>query len=78
LAGGLVLELYPCADGMTDNTRIGLYVSVLDVVTDRLHKQGIAVSNRQNFGDADFVVVQDPDGRKVELVQKISQLQLAA
>lgn len=77
LDGGLVMELYPSSTSAVDNTRIGLYVPVLDDVITLLHKRGIAVGNRQTFGSSTFVVIQDPDGRKVELVERHS-LQMAA
>ena len=78
LEGGLVLELYPATDGVSDNTRLGLFVPALDDAISRIRQRGITVGNRQSFGDHVFVVAQDPDGRKVEIVQQPGQMQLAA
>ena len=73
LTGGMVLELYPSASGAVDNTRLGLFFPVLDDVSAALRRDGVPLGKRQHFGSHEFVVAEDPDGRKIELVQQPAQ-----
>ncbi|WP_339736311.1 VOC family protein [uncultured Gimesia sp.] len=66
--GELVFELYPLKLGAAvDQTRLGFRLSVegsLDALLDRVK---IDIISRYEFQQRRILVVQDPDGRKVEL-----------
>lgn len=66
--GGVVLELYPLGtSSSTDGLRIGLRVRDLDGIVERAGSAVLADSSRDG---ARVVVVQDPDGHKVELSER--------
>ena len=71
---GFVLELYPAAEGQPpDNVRIGFSTHLLaDLAGDLRHSSGVNVV-KQPYATADRLVMllQDPDGRKVELSQPL-------
>ena len=68
---GIVLEIYPLAKGQTapdPHLRLGLEVKQFEQVMDNLKEQGVKilkVPQETEFGW--LSVVEDPDGRKVEL-----------
>ena len=63
--GGVVLELYPQGSGpSTAGLRLGLVVTDLDGAAER--SRSAVVADRERDGQR-VVVVQDPDGHKVEL-----------
>lgn len=69
---GIILELYPTKDGQaTDDVRLGFSIPFLaDVSGDLLHNSEINVL-KPPYATADRVIMllQDPDGRKVEVSQ---------
>lgn len=71
LPGGGVFELYPVADGAsTLGTRIGFRVpSVDDAVAALSEYPGAVVSAPRDSQWGRRVVIADPDGHRVELVQ---------
>jgi lactoylglutathione lyase len=72
--GGFVLELYPAAEGQTpDNVRIGFSTPSLADLSGNL-RHGLDVNIlKQPYTVADRLVMllQDPDGRKVEVSQPL-------
>ena len=72
-SGGFVLELYPAAEGQADNVRIGFSIPVLDDLADDFRHHADVNILKQPTMTADRVVMllQDPDGRKVELSQPL-------
>ena len=73
-SGGFVLELYPAAEGQTpDNVRIGFSTPFLADLSGNLrHSLDVNVV-KQPHATADRLVMllQDPDGRKVEVSQPL-------
>ena len=66
--GGVVFELYPLRSGSsTAGLRLGLRVVDLDAITRQLGEAVLSDSDRD--GDR-LVVIQDPDGHKVELTER--------
>ena len=70
--GGFVLELYPTAEGQSpDNVRVGFLTD--DLVTlngDLLNGPGVkVVKPPAATADRIVMVLEDPDGRKVEISQ---------
>lgn len=66
--GGLVFELYPLKLGAAvDQTRLGFRLSVEGSLEERLNRAKIDIISRYEFQQRRILVVQDPDGRKVEL-----------
>lgn len=60
---GMVFELYPSPeDDVADRTRLGFSVPSLEEIVARLE-----TVNRHIIADDVVYIVQDPDGRKVEL-----------
>ncbi|KEI71280.1 VOC family protein [Endozoicomonas elysicola] len=63
-----VFELYPASsEAYEDNSRIGLTVCEDAILPDALSNLGIPIESQHNFHDSIVYVVEDPDGRKVEL-----------
>jgi catechol 2,3-dioxygenase-like lactoylglutathione lyase family enzyme len=73
-SSGFVLELYPMRDGQSpDNVRIGLSTPLLaDLAGDLRHNTDVNIV-KQPYTTADRIVMllQDPDGRKVEVSQPL-------
>ena len=68
--GGIVLELYPRAPGLlTEGLRLGFVVEDLAAVTTSF---GTAVTEDHERNGQRVVVVQDPDGHKIELIQALA------
>jgi catechol 2,3-dioxygenase-like lactoylglutathione lyase family enzyme len=71
---GFVLELYPAAEGQPpDNVRIGFSIPLLaDLSGDLRHNSDVSIL-KQPYATADRLVMllQDPDGRKVEVSQPL-------
>ena len=73
-SGGFVLELYPAAKGQTpDNVRIGFSTPFLADLSGKLRHSSDMNIVKQPYATADRLVMllQDPDGRKVELSQPL-------
>ncbi|OAI54995.1 hypothetical protein AYO44_13805 [Planctomycetaceae bacterium SCGC AG-212-F19] len=72
--GGMVLEIYPLPDdtGTTDQTtRLGFAVANLVQVVEDLQTSGTIVTRPLHQGPwGHRAVVQDPDGRAIELYQR--------
>ena len=73
-SGGFVLELYPAAEGQApDNVRIGFSIPFLaDLAGNLRHGSDVNIV-KQPYATADRLVMllQDPDGRKVEVSQPL-------
>lgn len=73
-AGSLVLEIYTLPKGVQhpDNTtRLGFTVDTLDAILLKLKGMGISIVSEPVVTEWGYsAVVQDPDGRKVELTQE--------
>ena len=71
---GFVLELYPTAEGQApDNVRIGFSTpSLADLAGDLRHNSDVNIV-KQPYTTAERIVMllQDPDGRKVEVSQPL-------
>jgi hypothetical protein len=69
--GEVVLELYPLADDAAPDTttRLGIKVADLSAVLAKLANLGMTASAPRDAGWGLRTVVQDPDGRTVELHQ---------
>ena len=71
---GFVLELYPAGEGQApDNVRLGFTTRLLaDVSGNLLHRSDVNIL-KQPHATADRLVMllQDPDGRKVEVSQPL-------
>ena len=71
---GFVLELYPVPDGQTpDNVRLGFSVPLLaDLAGNVRHSSEVTVL-KPPYATADrlIMLLQDPDGRKVEISQPL-------
>lgn len=65
---GLVLELYPAGEREPTRTRLGFAVDDTDVVLDALIKAGVIEPQRRVSGAVN-VVVRDPDGNAVSLME---------
>ncbi|MFT3883797.1 MAG: hypothetical protein QM703_29720 [Gemmatales bacterium] len=74
--GSFVLELYPVAEGQQpDNVRIGLSVPMLaDLAGNIRHNSEITIV-KPPYAAADRIVMvlQDPDGRKLEISQQLNR-----
>ena len=73
-SGGLVLELYPAAEGQTpENVRIGFSTPLLADLAGNLRHSADVTILRQPYATVDRLVMllQDPDGRKVEISQRL-------
>ena|SRR5258706_15365265 len=75
--GALVVELYPGKQGIAPDrknagaTQIGFQVTNLDTVIDSLNQQGCTIiTTSQDSAWGRRALVQDPDGRAVELTEK--------
>lgn len=71
---GFVLELYPAADGQApDNARIGFSTPLLADLSGNLRHSPDMNILKQPYATADRLVMllQDPDGRKVEVSQPL-------
>lgn len=70
----IVLEIYPLPKGVSQSdhtTRLGLTVENLDSLTETLQSQGVRIVNppaRTEWGYT--AVIEDLDGRKIELTEK--------
>jgi len=73
-SGNFVLELYTAAEGQApDNVRIGFSIPLLaDLAGDLRHNSSVTIV-KQPYATADRLVMllQDPDGRKVEVSQPL-------
>jgi lactoylglutathione lyase len=73
-SSGFVLELYPAKDGeMPDRVRLGFSTPMLaDVSANVLHRSDVTVL-KPPYATADYLILllQDPDGRKVEISQAL-------
>jgi lactoylglutathione lyase len=73
-SGGFVLELYPAAAGQApDNVRIGFSTPLLADLSGTLRRSTDMNILKQPYATADRLVMllQDPDGRKVEVSQPL-------
>ena len=73
-SGGFVLELYPAADGQVpDNVRIGFSIPLLADLSGNLRHSPVVNILKQPYATADrlAMLLQDPDGRKVEVSQPL-------
>ena len=73
-SSGFVLELYPTAEGQApDNVRIGFSTPFLADLSGNLRHSSDMNIVKQPYATADRMVMllQDPDGRKVELSQPL-------
>ncbi|MFM7022582.1 MAG: VOC family protein [Flavobacteriales bacterium] len=72
--GEIVLEIYPLTKTQTvvdKNLRLGFALENFDAVITELKKQNITFSTEPAASEFGFMaVIQDPDGRKIELYQK--------
>ena len=71
---GFVLELYPAAEGQApDNIRIGFSTPLLADLSGNLRHSSDVKIVKQPYATADRLVMllQDPDGRKVEVGQAL-------
>ena len=73
-AGPTILELYPLPKGIASpdaTTRLGFSVDDLDLLIGRLKESGNTVVVDPAVTEWGYsAVVQDPDGRKIELTQR--------
>jgi catechol 2,3-dioxygenase-like lactoylglutathione lyase family enzyme len=72
--GGFVLELYPVAEGQApDNVRIGFSTPLLAEMAGNLrHSSDVNVVKQPHVAaDRLVMLLQDPDGRKVEVSQPL-------
>ena len=72
--GGFVLELYPAAEGQpSDNVRFGFSTPLLADLAGNLRNSSDVNIVKQPYATADRLVMllQDPDGRKVEVSQPL-------
>jgi lactoylglutathione lyase len=73
-SGGFVLELYPAAEGQSsDNVRVGFSTPALADLAGILRDRSDVTVVKQPYTTADRLVMllQDPDGRKVEMSQPL-------
>lgn len=72
MAGETLLELYPTEDGLTtQSTRLGFNVRSLDTAVDAVVKVGGTLISKPKQGTwGRRAVVSDPDGHKVELLER--------
>lgn len=71
--GGVVLEIYPLNDGQAadNSTRLGFTVGNLDETLSALKSTGVTIASEPKSTSWGLrAVVQDPDGRSVELLQR--------
>ena len=67
---GLVLELYPSpTKTVLDNYRLGFSFSSLQDVIAKLDKS-MSIQAIQKLNGREYLVIRDPDGRSIELVQE--------
>ncbi|QDU14357.1 Glyoxalase-like domain protein [Gimesia maris] len=67
---GMVFELYPLKEGESaDRSRLGFAVNLETDLRESLDAAGIEIVSSYEFDGRLIFVVQDPDGRKVELIQ---------
>ncbi|MEM1216152.1 MAG: VOC family protein [Bacteroidota bacterium] len=71
---GLVFEIYPLLKNQTNadtSLRLGFTVSNLDQLLDQLSERNVTILRPAQVTEWGYVaVVQDPDGRKLELKEK--------
>ena len=75
-SGGFVLELYPAAEGQApDNVRIGFSTPLLADLAGNLRHNADVNILKQPHASADrlMMLLQDPDGRKVEVSQQLQR-----
>jgi len=63
----LVLELYPARDGKIDNTGLGFRCYGLEEMRKTLSEKGYGPDDIRETEWGESFVVQDPDGRRVEM-----------
>ncbi|CAA6818575.1 MAG: Unknown protein [uncultured Sulfurovum sp.] len=63
----LVMELYPLTKGSEiDNIRLGFLMEIENIF-EYLERETIVVCSQYQYEDKNVFVVEDPDGRKIEL-----------
>jgi lactoylglutathione lyase len=67
LAGSVVLELYPAKEPVVDSSMIGFRVNDVDGLVEKLGDSSVQKGGFTDTGQ--FVIVTDPDGRKVYLTE---------
>lgn len=70
--GDMVFEIYPLPENELVNTsiRLGFSIMDLDITIDQLGKAGIKIMRAPQHTTWGYIgIVEDPDGRKVELKQ---------
>ena len=73
LSGNAVFEIYPTtsAENVTQNIRLGFYVDNLAIVLDKIAETGGIIYQPAKMSDWGYrAVVLDPEGRKVELIER--------
>ncbi|PXX99640.1 VOC family protein [Halomonas sp. LBP4] len=66
---GMVFELYPLFENeAVDNTRLGFIIPDLEKVLSHLE-----IANRHKIAGREVYIVQDPDDRKIELMERTTQ-----
>lgn len=71
---GLVFELYPLKQGIqSDQTRLGFRFALTSKFSVLLDRVKIKVISTYEFQQQKILVIQDPDGRKVELSQSLPE-----
>lgn len=71
LENGSVIELYP---GPVNDGRIGFEVKALDPILARFAEIGVRPGNPPDIrGPFRSVVLRDPDGRRIELMEKLPE-----
>lgn len=76
LLGNTVFEIYPCREGQSpDECRLGFSVDSLHEVLERISSSGSEVLSvpKESFGKM-MALIQDPDGRKIELYESRNEL----
>jgi uncharacterized protein YjbI with pentapeptide repeats len=64
--GKLVLELYPLNNHPLDNIRLGFSLDIQNLES-YLHQEQISIIAEYYFNNTKMYVIQDPDGRKIDL-----------
>tara|TARA_R110002167_G_scaffold23839_1_gene84554 strand:- start:1630 stop:1974 length:345 start_codon:yes stop_codon:yes gene_type:complete len=68
---GMVFELYPLKEGESaDRSRLGFAVNLETDLRESLDAAGIAILSQYEVDQDPVIVVEDPDGRKVEVRQR--------
>ena len=68
---GMVFELYPLKEGESaDRSRLGFAVNLETDLRESLEVAGMAIVSQYEVDQEPVFVVEDPDGRKVEVRQR--------